>query len=179
MGNAQDQFAFPSARTIALVADTHGKLADVVSGRLQAADLIIHAGDVGNAAVLQALAVDAPVLAVTGNNDVPEKWPQTDADVLADLPEIIEIMLAGGALVVVHGHQWLRAADRHDRLRKRWPHARCIVYGHSHCRVVDQDAVPWVLNPGAAGRARTLGGAGWLGLSISIDGWRVSRNGFC
>ena len=179
MGNAPDPLEFASARAIALVADTHGKLADVVSGRLQAADLIIHAGDVGNAAVLQALAVDAPVLAVAGNNDVPDKWPLTDVDVLADLPEIIEIKLAGGSLVVVHGHQWPRAADRHDRLRDRWPHARCIVYGHSHRRVVDQDAIPWVLNPGAGGRARALGGAGWLGLSISTDGWRVSRNGFC
>ena len=105
-------------------------------------------------AVLDALGAVAPVAAVAGNNDVAAKWPRGEGSVRTALPEAIEIALAGGSLVVVHGHQWPRAAQRHARLRARWPGARAIVYGHSHRRVTDTEETPWVLNPGAAGRAR-------------------------
>ncbi|MEQ8496532.1 MAG: metallophosphoesterase family protein, partial [Gammaproteobacteria bacterium] len=81
-------------------------------------------------------------------------------------------------LVVVHGHQWPRAGTRHAKLRARWPAARAIVYGHSHRRIVDNDHAPWVLNPGAAGRARTYGGASWLGLAVDRDCWQVAEGEF-
>ncbi len=170
--------AWPAARRIALVSDTHGQLDSAVLAALAPADLVVHAGDVGNAAVLEALGALAPVAAVAGNNDVAAKWPRGDADLLATLPEALEIALAGGSLVVVHGHQWPRAAQRHARLRARWPEARAIVYGHSHRRVTDTGETPWVLNPGAAGRARTYGGASWLALTVGGGHWRLAGDGF-
>lgn len=170
--------AWPAARRIALVSDTHGHLDPAVLAALAPSDLVVHAGDVGNAAVLDALGAVAPVAAVAGNNDVAAKWPRGEGSVRTALPEAIEIALAGGSLVVVHGHQWPRAAQRHARLRARWPGARAIVYGHSHRRVTDTEEIPWVLNPGASGRARTHGGASWLALTVSDDQWRVAGDGF-
>lgn len=170
--------AWPAARRIALVSDTHGHLDPAVLAALAPADLVVHAGDVGNAAVLDALGAVAPVAAVAGNNDVTAKWPRGEGRVRAALPEAIEIALAGGNLVVVHGHQWPRAAQRHARLRARWPGARAIVYGHSHRCATDTEETPWVLNPGAAGRARTHGGASWLALTVSRGQWRVAGDGF-
>ncbi len=171
-------FEFPQARRVALLSDTHGALAPGLCERMAGADLIVHAGDVGNAGVLDALAALAPVIAVSGNNDAPAKWPAADHDVLQQLPEAVELALPGGLLVVVHGHQWRDAGRRHQRLRDQWPRARGVVYGHSHRHVVDDEALPWVLNPGAGGRARAIGGAGWLGLVTAAVGWHVERNRF-
>lgn len=163
---------------IAVVSDTHGRFADGLPAALTGAELIVHAGDVGDAAVLEALALIAPVAAVRGNNDIAGKWPCGDHAVLAAMPDVITIHCRGGTLVVVHGHQFPRASTRHDALRSRWPQARCIVYGHSHRRVRDHVDQPWVINPGAAGRARAYGGAGWLGVLTGTAGWQVTENGF-
>ncbi|MCB1748074.1 MAG: metallophosphoesterase family protein [Gammaproteobacteria bacterium] len=169
---------WPAARRIALLADTHGALADDLLPGLAAADLVVHAGDVGGGAVLDTLAALAPTLAVAGNNDVTAKWPRDEAARLAALPAALAIELRGGTLVVVHGHQWSNARLRHARLRAAWPRARLVVYGHSHRRLQDASALPWVVNPGAAGRARAYGGAGWLGLSVGARDWYVAENGF-
>ncbi|WP_257388244.1 metallophosphoesterase family protein, partial [Tahibacter caeni] len=80
--------------------------------------------------------------------------------------------LPGGRLVVVHGDRW-PARGRHAALRRAYPAARAVVYGHSHRLVVDTDALPWVLNPGAAGRARTNGGPSCLLLHATAQAWRV------
>ena len=170
--------AWRGARRVALVADSHGCLADGLPAALAGADLIVHAGDVGSAAVLHELARLAPVLAVRGNNDVASKWPAAEEADCAALVEVQAIGLAGGTLVVVHGHQWPATATRHRRLRSRFPDARCIVYGHSHRRVLDLAESPWVVNPGAAGRARAHGGAGWLGLEVTPGAWRVAVDAF-
>ena len=142
------------------------------------ADVIVHAGDVGNLQVLETMAGIAPLEAVRGNNDVISKWPKGESNVCSALPDALVLDLSGGELVVAHGHQWPRPASRHQQLRKRWPAARCIVYGHSHRMVIDQCCEPWVINPGAAGRARAYGGAGWLGLTIERRQWRVTPNRF-
>jgi putative phosphoesterase len=163
---------------VALVADTHGVLVSGLVAQLSGAELIVHAGDVGNATVLDALAAVAPVLAVAGNNDRPDQWPLTDHARLHELPEAIEIVFAGGVLVVVHGHQWPQAGSRHQRLRQQWPDVKGIVYGHSHRRIVDEATRPLVVNPGAGGRARAYAGAGWIGLVVSAGGWRLTVNGF-
>ncbi|MGR8919896.1 MAG: metallophosphoesterase family protein [Gammaproteobacteria bacterium] len=169
---------YPGVRRVALVSDSHGRLAAGLAEQLADADLIVHAGDVGAAVVLEILSGVAPVVAVSGNNDVPAKWPVADRATLTRLPASATLELPGGELVVVHGHQWPRAAQRHASLRRQWPGARCIVYGHSHRRVIDDAEHPWVLNPGACGRARAIGGAGWLGLEAGRAGWRVSEGGF-
>jgi hypothetical protein len=48
-----------------------------------------------------------------------------------------------------------------------------VLYGHSHRLLQDFAAEPWILNPGAAGRARTGGGPSCLVLEAGIGAWRV------
>lgn len=160
------------ARRIALLADSHGQVLPTLLERLTRVDLIVHAGDLGSSAVMKALAGIAPLYAVAGNNDTPQRWPPGEARDCEALAQVLSIDVAGGRLVVIHGHQYPRVASRHARLRDAFPDARCVVYGHSHRRCLDQDALPWVVNPGASGKARAHGGAGgWL-LSVSQTGWR-------
>jgi putative phosphoesterase len=158
---------------VAILADTHGALDERVEDLVADCDLAVHGGDIGNASVLARLRPrSGRVLAVTGNNDLPRKWPEEDRHLLSELPEQQELALPGGTLVVIHGHQ-MPARDRHERLRCRFPGARAVVYGHSHRLVADRARMPWVLNPGAAGRARTFGGPSCMILTVSDGGWTL------
>lgn len=163
------------ARRIALLADSHGQVLPAVLARLHdlEIDLVVHAGDLGAKAVIRALDELAPLLAVAGNNDTPRQWPAGEDSACLALPEAVSIDLTGGTLVVIHGHQFPAVASRHARLRAVFPAARCIVYGHSHRRCIDTGAEPWVVNPGASGRARAYDGAGGLLLTVSLEAWRV------
>ncbi|MEM7405262.1 MAG: metallophosphoesterase family protein [Pseudomonadota bacterium] len=158
---------------VVVIADTHAALDPHVAEALASADAVIHAGDVGGDAVLAAMeAASSRHVAVRGNNDVASKW--RGAGDPGRLPLQASIELPGGDLVVVHGHLHNPAARRHAVLRRAFPHARAVVYGHSHRQVCERGGTPWLLNPGAAGRARTFGGAGWLWLSVSAHGaWTV------
>lgn len=168
-----------SSYTVAVVSDTHGHLDPRVEAAVKGCDYAVHAGDVGSATVLRALrACVGEVIAVAGNNDVAGKWPASDLEVLQSLPAQAQLQLPGGVLMVVHGDRVLPAARRHSKLRSMFPEARAIVYGHSHRLCEDQDAVPWVLNPGAAGRARTYGGPSCMLLEAGGRGWRVQTMRF-
>ncbi len=167
------QAAARVARRVALVADSHGRVLPEVLAGLVGVDLIVHAGDVGGAQVLKALEAVAPVLAVSGNNDLPTRWPAAERARLAALPASAVLRLTGGLLAVEHGHRFAAVATRHARLRAVHADARWVLYGHSHRCVVDADATPWVLNPGACGAARAYGGAGWLELRRVGRDWRV------
>ena len=159
---------------IAILSDTHGELDARIAKQVARCDYAVHAGDVGNAAVLAALRPRlGDVLAVRGNNDIPAKWSCADLDVLDALPEMQLLELPGGMLAGVHGHRAGGARERHARLRRRFPDARVIVYGHSHRLICDQDGPIWVLNPGAAGKSRTFGGPSCLILQVSERLWRV------
>lgn len=159
---------------VAVIADTHGKLDPRVGDAVARCDLAVHAGDVGAAGVLQALRPRrGEVLAVRGNNDVAAKWPPGEVDVLESLPWEASWPLPGGELMVVHGDRAGPARRRHDRLRDRYPDARAVVYGHSHRLVIDCQQDPWILNPGAAGRARTYGGPSCLILRAGPRRWQV------
>lgn len=162
-----------AARRVALVADSHGRVLPEVLTGLAGVDLIVHAGDVGGAEVLDALSAIAPVLAVTGNNDLPARWSAAARARLAALPASAMLPLLGGLLAVEHGHRFAVVATRHARLRAAHGEARWVLYGHSHRCVVDDSAMPWVLNPGACGPARAHGGAGWLELRRVGRDWQV------
>jgi putative phosphoesterase len=163
---------------VGILSDTHGRLDPGVLAWLRGCDVIVHAGDVGAAAVLAALAATgAEVRAVRGNNDVPSKWPAPHEPLHA-LPYEQRVALPGGELVVVHGDRVLPAAERHERLRSAYPEARAVVYGHSHRLVIDRLARPWVVNPGAAGQARTFGGASACVLVAGERAWRVTEKRF-
>lgn len=160
---------------VAIVSDTHGfldpRIADVVAG----CDVAVHAGDIGGADVLLALQPREQVVAVKGNNDVPEKWAAPEVHVLETLPREAVLDLPGGPLVVVHGDDAGSVAERHKHLRERYPEARAIAYGHSHQLLIDDSDVPWVLNPGAAGRTRTFGGPSCLILECTVSDWKVEE----
>jgi len=156
---------------VLVLSDTHGHLDPRVLALAEGSDWVLHAGDVGATTVLQALSQPGrELIAVYGNNDQLGKWldegpPALPAEAHVDLP--------GGRIVVVHGHRENPVAARHGKLRQRFPQARAIVYGHSHRLVCDLEYKPWVLNPGAAGKARTFGGPSCILLHIRGSSWRV------
>ena len=111
-----------------------------VARRLDGVDLILHAGDVCRAAVLEELAAFAPVRAVLGNNDEP--------DVAAwGAPEMLRLDLDGLPAAMVHDAG--PAAGRPRRLRRRFSGAELVVFGHSHIPLdLTADGVR-IFNPGS------------------------------
>ena len=108
---------------IGIISDTHGQLSEAAFAALADSDHIIHAGDIGNPAILRELETLAPVTAVLGNNDFDEygqavgRFARPVIDgvrfLVAHYPRDVKISFAGsGALapgdpipqVCVHGH---------------------------------------------------------------------------
>ena len=161
---------------VALVSDTHGHLDPRIVKVVEGCRLAVHAGDIGSGAVLDVLAQpDRRVAAVRGNNDVASKWDPAEHRRLEQLPWEADLPLPGGRLVVTHGHQVVQDARRHGWLRKRYPDARVVVYGHTHRRCIDRSARPWIVNPGAAGRNRTFGGPSLIVIDVDAGTgrWRL------
>lgn len=130
---------------VLVLADTHIKrgssraLPPKVLTMAGAADVILHAGDVVIAEVLEQLALYAPVHAVLGNND---------HELSGHLPETLEIELAGVRVGMVHDSG--TAKGREQRMASAFPQVDMVVFGHSH--------IPWdatgpdgqvVFNPGS------------------------------
>ena len=158
---------------VAILADTHGFLDPRIRDCVSRCDVAIHAGDIGGADVLLAMQPREEVVAIRGNNDTPEKWPAAEHQMLATLPREATVELPGGLLVVVHGDDPETLRERHRRYRRRYAHARAVVYGHSHHLLTDFEEQPWILNPGAAGRTRTHGGPSCLFIECDSGAWRV------
>lgn len=130
---------------VVVLSDTHSPrfwkgVPDAVATHLEGADLILHAGDVCTAPVLTALEQWAPVRVVMGNNDLPEvaQWGAT---------ETLEVELAGLRVAMVHDSG--PATGRAARLRKRFPTAELVVFGHSHIPMDLTEAGVRILNPGS------------------------------
>ncbi len=109
-----------------MLADTHlkggaGALPAAVRAAIAAADVPLHAGDVTSLAALEDLAALAPTHAVLGNND---------HELRGTLGETLVLDLGGVAVALVHdsGARTGRAA----RMRRRFPSADLVVFGHSH-----------------------------------------------
>ena len=128
---------------IGLISDTHGLVRASVHTALAGVELILHAGDVGGDAILDELALIAPVMAVYGNTDMPDD-PR--------LAQSIERMIGGVRVHVSHGHEL--GVPSPMRLLKRYS-ADVIVYGHTHRQLVTRaEDGRLVINPGAAGARR-------------------------
>ena len=169
----------PAPRRVLLLSDTHGQLHPEILALSRKVDLVIHAGDIGDPRILDELAaIDRPVHAVRGNNDVPAKWPADTRLTPDDLRLTDSIPLPGGILAVEHGHRRNPVKARHDLLRRAYPDARIVLYGHSHRQLIDDDRKPWVVNPGAAGRSRTYGGSGCVLLTAASGEWRLEAMRF-
>jgi uncharacterized protein len=133
-----------SVRVVAL-ADTHAPrrwrgCPPAVAGHLRDADLILHAGDVCVPSVLDELAAYAPVRVVRGNNDGP--------DVAAwGAPDTQEFELDGLPVAMIHDSG--PAKGRIARMRRRFPDAELVVFGHSHIPLDDSGDGLRVFNPGS------------------------------
>ncbi|MDN5848219.1 MAG: metallophosphatase family protein [Nitrococcus sp.] len=158
---------------VAILADTHGFLDPRIRDRVSHCDVAIHAGDIGGADVLLSMQPREQVVAIRGNNDTAEKWPVAEHQMLATLPQEASVELPGGLLIVVHGDDPQSLQERHRRYRRRFAHARAVVYGHSHRLLTDFEEQPWILNPGAAGRTRTYGGPSCLFIECGPSVWQV------
>lgn len=161
--------------TIAIISDTHTVLDERIADVIKTSDIAIHAGDICCGSVLEKMHPKmGHVFAVTGNNDHHTVWPSGQKEIVDALPDVAEIQLPGGLLVVEHGHTHGHQQPCHDSLRKTHANARVIVYGHTHKQVCDKDESPWVINPGAAGATRTRGGPSCLILTASdSDEWTI------
>ncbi len=129
-------------RVIGLISDTHGLVRPDVHQALAGVELILHAGDVGGDAILDELALIAPVHAVFGNTD-PAGHPR--------LAESIVREIGGVTIRVTHGHEL--GSPTPARLLAAYPEA-VLVYGHTHKQLVTRADGRLVVNPGAAGPRR-------------------------
>ena len=128
----------PSA-TVGVISDTHGLLRPEALATLRGSQLIIHAGDVGDAGILRALERIAPVHAIRGNVDI-ASWARS-------LPETDVVEVAGAHIYVLHD---LHRLD----LKPRAAGFAAVISGHSHKPVQDlRDGVLY-FNPGSAGPCR-------------------------
>ena len=135
---------------VLVVSDTHRKAGDdrplpePVLAELDAADVVLHAGDVTSRALLDQLAGAAPLHAVLGNND--------DAT-LVDLPERLELELDGVRVAMVHDSG--ARAGRERRMQRWFPDADVVVFGHSHVPIdAEGEDGQRLFNPGSPTQRR-------------------------
>lgn len=135
----------PAQVRLGIIADTHGLLRPDVHGVFMAVDRILHAGDVGDEAILDELALLAPVTAVYGNVD--------GGALRRRLPRMAEVVVDGLRIVVTHGDQF--GVPTPSSLKAGYPDADVIVFGHTHRPLIhDLPDFSVVLNPGSAGPRR-------------------------
>ena len=152
---------------VVVLSDTHAPLRwrgcpPAVAERLKGADLILHAGDVCTPDVLDELAAYAPVRAVLGNNDGPPvaAW---------GAPETAQFELDGVAVAMIHDAG--AARGRTARMRRRFPEAQLVVFGHSHIPLDETGDGVRIFNPGSPTDRRRQP-HGTLGL-LELGGRRV------
>lgn len=124
---------------VGVVSDTHGLLRPEALGALATAQHILHAGDVGNVEILDALRAIAPVTAIRGNVD---KYGPC-----AELPETEIAEVAGRLFYMVHSVHDLDISPAAAGIA-------AIVSGHSHKPSIESRNGILYLNPGSAGPRR-------------------------
>jgi uncharacterized protein len=140
-------------KTIGVISDTHGLVRPEALAGLRGSDAIVHAGDIGKPDVLEQLAKLAPLTVIRGNVD---KWA-------ADLPDTVELALAGKRFYVIHN---LKELD----LDPRSAGFAAVISGHSHVpKTETRDGVLY-LNPGSAGPRR-------FRLPVAVAKIRVHKDG--
>jgi putative phosphoesterase len=116
-------------KKVGILSDTHGAIHPGVLERMNACDMIVHAGDICGGAVLEQLTPrTGEIVAVRGNNDVTQHWQQESSYTLKDLPDERRIELPGGSLAVIHGHQYWSRQDPQEAILSHFPEARAVVY---------------------------------------------------
>jgi uncharacterized protein len=130
---------------LAIISDTHlprgtRALPPECVRQLKAAAAILHAGDFMEASVLTELeAMGPPVHAVRGNVDA--------ADLQARLPRTRVVEAAGARIAMIHDAG--PAVGRLVRMRRRFPDADAVVFGHSHIPLLEESGGFAIFNPGS------------------------------
>ncbi len=124
---------------VGVISDTHGLLRPQALAALAGAEYILHAGDVGDPAILKALRAVAPLTAIRGNTD--EGGP------CAFLPPTELVTLVEHNLYMLH--------DVHQLdLNPEAAGISIVISGHSHRPSIEQRRGVLYLNPGSAGPRR-------------------------
>jgi putative phosphoesterase len=167
---------------VGVIADTHcpeflDALPEGVFEAFRGVDLILHAGDVNERSTLDRLGAIAQVEAVRGDHDA----------ALTELPRVRQLAIDGRRIVLVHGERprWVEEPNTllwtlslgyftpnrriAEALRRRFPRADVIVYGHTHRPRAQSVGGALVFNPGAVhqwnpvtARHRLGQGPGWF-----------------
>ena len=124
---------------IGVISDTHGLLRPEALVALAEAEHILHAGDVGDVEILEALQELAPVTAIRGNVDV--------SGACGELPATEMVELGGAVFYLVHS---VRDLD----IKPQAAGVSVVVSGHSHKASVEMKGGVLYLNPGSAGPRR-------------------------
>lgn len=124
---------------VGVISDTHGLLRPEVLPALAGVGHILHAGDVGDAGILETLRAIAPLTAIRGNVDVTGNCAQ--------LPETELVELGGVSIYMLHD---LGALD----LDPVSAGVSVVVSGHSHKSMIERRKGVLYFNPGSAGPRR-------------------------
>jgi putative phosphoesterase len=130
---------------IAVIADTHMPrgnrlLPDACVARIESADLLLHAGDIATPEVLDDLTrIGPPVKAVYGNVD--------NEELRHTLPESLTVDAGGASIAMVHDAG--PSKGRLQRMRRRFPDADAVVFGHSHIPLHEREDGFQIFNPGS------------------------------
>jgi putative phosphoesterase len=124
---------------VGVLSDTHGLLRPAALDALAGVDHILHAGDVGDMAILDALRAIGPVTAIRGNID--REGP------CAALPATEAVDLDGCLTYMLHALEDLDLSPKAAGIRM-------VVCGHSHRPSVEERDGVLYLNPGSAGPRR-------------------------
>ncbi len=124
---------------VGLVSDTHGLIRPEALDALRDSELIIHCGDIGEPAVLEALRTISPVRAIRGNNDK-GVWARS-------LPTYDVVGVGGCAIYVLHNVAELD-------LDPGAAGFTAVVFGHSHKPAIETRGKILFVNPGSAGPRR-------------------------
>ena len=130
---------------VVVLADTHAPrrwkgIPEGLRAPLSRAEVILHAGDVCTPDVLDALSGFAPVHVVLGNNDGP-------AVAAWGAPESLELVLGGVRMAMIHDSGARQGRGR--RMRRRFPDADLVVFGHSHIPFDGVEDGVHLFNPGS------------------------------
>jgi len=143
---------------LGLISDTHGLLRPEALHALAGSDLILHAGDVGKAEILEDLRMIAPVIAIRGNVDVDE-WAQA-------LPETELVETETAAIYMIHDANQLDVKPEAAGIQ-------IVLSGHSHKPSDTERGGVRYINPGSAGPRRFSLPISVARLDLSRKPWRA------
>ena len=144
--------------TVGLISDTHGLMRERALAALRGSDLIVHAGDVGTGAVLEALRALAPVVAVRGNIDK-GSWT-------SELPATAVVEAGAARIYVLH--------DIHELdLDPAAAGFHMVVSGHSHQPGRTERGGVLYINPGSAGPRRFNLPLTLARLDVGVKPWKA------